>query len=400
MTRVPVPATNRALSRQQNQAAVFTVIHRRGQVSRSDIAIDLRLSPAAVTDITGALIERGLVFEARAGESNTVGRKPILLEVNYDHKHVLGVKVSNDGLTSALTNLKAEVVAWRHDPLPSTDPDDVIATIASATAALCASAAVAESDVASIGLGLPGIVDVESGSSRFSALFHWHDVPLASLLEERLGMPALVDNDVNALAAAEAWFGAGEGHDSFLVVTLGRGVGLGVVIGGSVYRGPHGGAGEFGHVIVEPAGPECSCGRHGCLEALIGDAALLSDARATVPGFAEGGTTATLAELAEADDADARAVYARAGHTLGKGLAVLVNLFAPTLIVFGGEGMRAAPYLLPEARASLRALAFGGLDAHVEFVTHPWDDDAWARGAAGLAASRFLTEVATSVGGA
>lgn len=399
MTRVSVPATTRALSRQQNQAAVFNVIHRRGQVSRSDIAAELHLSPAAVTDISGALIERGLVFEAREGESNTVGRKPILLEVNYDHKHVLGVKASNHGLTTALTNLKAEVVAWRQDPLPSTGPDDVLGAIEAATTQLCAEAGLPRSELAGIGLGLPGIVDVETGSNRYSALFAWRDVPLAGLLEERLGIPALVDNDVNALAAAEAWFGAGEGHGSFLVVTLGRGVGLGIVIGGNVYRGPHGGAGELGHVVVQPDGPACSCGQRGCLEALVADDALLSEARRQVKGFGKTGTLADLLALAEAGEASARAVYAQAGHTLGRGLATLVNLLAPTLIVLGGEGMRAAPYLLPAARETVRATSFGDLGHKVEFVTHTWDDDAWARGAAGLAASRFLTEVATTVGG-
>ncbi len=399
MTRVAVPATSRALSRQQNQAAVFSTIHRRGQVSRIDIAAELRLSASAVTDITGILIDLGLVFEARPGESNTVGRKPILLEVNYDHKHVLGVKASNHGLTTALTNLRAEVVAWRQDALPSTEPEDVLATIEGAAVRLCAEAAVPSSELAGIGLGLPGIVDVATGSNRYSALFSWRDVPLAGLLEERLGVPAVVDNDVNALAAAEAWFGAGEGHESFLVVTLGRGVGLGIVIDGSVYRGPHGGAGEFGHVILEPGGPACSCGQRGCLEALIGDDALLRVAKQTVRGFPQDGRASDLIDLADAGDADARAVFSRAGHTLGRGLATLVNLLAPTLIVLGGEGMRASPYLLPSARDSLRSHAFGDLGTRVEFVTHTWDDHAWARGAAGLAAGRYLTEIATTVGG-
>lgn len=399
MTRVSVPATTRALSRQQNQAAVFNVIHRRGQVSRSDIAAELRLSPAAVTDITGTLIEHGLVFEARAGESNTVGRKPILLEVNYDHKHVLGVKASNHGLTTALTNLKAEVVAWRQDPLPSTGPEDVLDTIEAAAGRLCAEAKLPKNELAGIGLGLPGIVDVETGSNRYSALFAWRDVPFAELLEARLGIPALVDNDVNALAAAEAWFGAGEGHQSFLVVTLGRGVGLGIVVGGQVYRGPHGGAGEFGHVIVEPGGPTCTCGQHGCLEALIADEALLAEARRSVKGFPEDATAATLADLARSGDDEARALYAQAGNALGRGLATLVNLLAPTLIVLGGEGMRAAEHLLPSAKETVRTTTFGDLGTRVEFVTHTWDDDAWARGAAGLAASRFLTEVTTTAGG-
>jgi predicted NBD/HSP70 family sugar kinase len=398
VTRAPVP-TSRARSRQQNQAAVFNVVHRRGQVSRSEIAGELRLSPAAVTDITATLIHLGLVYEARSGESATVGRKPILLEVNYDHRFVVGVKASNLGLTTALTNLKAEVVAWRQDPLPNTDPETVVASIGEATERLLRDAGLAPEQLAGIGLGLPGIVEVGTGRNRYSALFGWRDVPLATLLEERLGLPAFVDNDVNALAAAEAWFGAGEDHDSFLVVTVGRGVGLGIVIGGHVYRGPFGGAGELGHVIVDPGGRTCTCGPTGCLEAQIGDAALLEQAREQLSGFSADDTVGALLERAEGGDPAALAIYAEAGTTLGRGLAMLVNVLAPTLIVLGGEGMRAAPFLLPAARDALRDRAFGDLGTRVAFVTHTWDDDAWARGAAGLAASRFLTEVATTVGG-
>jgi N-acetylglucosamine repressor len=378
--------------RRLNQGAVFQVVHRHGPVSRSDIAARLHLSAAAVTNITSDLIERGLVFEARKDDRGGVGRRRILLEVAYDTAYVAGIKVSTVGLTCALTNLNAEVVHAIERPLADTSPATVVDAIEAAFAELGARV---ERPLAALGINLPGVVDADRQTVRHSPLLGWDQVPLGRLLHERLGVGVLVENDVNALALAEAWFGRGRAHDGFLVVTLGRGVGLGIVINGEVYRGPHGGAGEFGHVVLDPNGPETRFAGRGTVESFLSDDALVREARARVAGFPEGGGAELLAELALRGDAGAVAVVTAAGRALGHALSVLVNVFAPSLIVLGGEGMRAADLLVPAAEAELRRFSFGDLAERVELVVDPWGDDAWARGAAALAASRYLTESAT-----
>lgn len=392
MARAP-RATGKDDVRRLNQDAVFQVVHRHGPVSRVDIAGHLHLSPATVTNITGDLIERGLVFEARKGDAVGVGRKPILLEVDYDAGTVMGVKVANVGLTCALTNLNAEVARAARYPLRRTDPDAVVDAIAAAFADLAPHAA---QPIAAVGVDLPGLVDADRRTVRHSPLLGWQRVPLAERLEARLGVPVVVENDVNALALAEAWYGVGRSHESFLVLTLGRGVGLGLVLGGDVYRGPFGGAGEIGHVLIDPAGPATRYAAPGTLEAYLSDDALVREARARVPGFAADDAVERLAALADAGDPAARAVYDDAGRVLGRALALLVNLLAPGLIVLSGEGLRAAPHLIPTAEAELHRLAFGDLADRVQLVVEPWGDDAWARGAAALAASRFLVESATA----
>jgi predicted NBD/HSP70 family sugar kinase len=392
VTRAP-RATGKDDVRRLNQDAVFQVVHRHGPVSRIDIATQLRLSPAAVTNITSDLIGRGLVFEARKGAAPGVGRKPILLEVDYDAGTVMGVKLSNVGLTCALTNLNAEVAHAATYPLPDTGPDAVVDAIAVALAEL---APLAAHPVAAVGVDLPGLVDADRRVVRHSPLLGWDRVPLAELLEARLGVPVVVENDVNALALAEAWYGIGRAHDSFLVLTLGRGVGLGLVLAGEVYRGPFGGAGEIGHVLIDPDGPDTRYAARGTLEAYLSDDALVREARRRVRAFDPGDPVDRLAALAAAGDAEALAVYADAGRVLGRALAMLVNLLAPGLIVLSGEGLRAAPHLLPTAEAELHRLAFGDLAERVRLVVEPWGDDAWARGAAALAASRYLVESATA----
>lgn len=392
MTRAP-RATGKDDVRRLNQDAVFQVVHRHGPVSRIDIAAHLSLSPATVTNITSDLIGRGLVFEARKGDTQGVGRKPILLEVDYDAGTVMGVKLSNVGLTCALTNLNAEVAHAATYPLSETHPAAVVDAIAAAFESLAPHAAL---PIAAVGVDLPGLVDADRRGVRHSPLLGWDQVPLAELLEARLGVPVVVENDVNALALAEAWYGIGRAHESFLVLTLGRGVGLGLVLGGEVYRGPFGGAGEIGHVLIDPDGPTTRYASPGTLEAYLSDDALVREARARVPAFAASDPVERLAALAAEGDADARTVFADAGRMLGRALAMLVNLLAPGLVVLSGEGLRAAPFLLPTAEAELRRLAFGDLADRVQLVVEPWGDDAWARGAAALAASRYLVESATA----
>jgi predicted NBD/HSP70 family sugar kinase len=394
-----LPATGRDTIRAQNRHAVLTAIHRKGQVSRIDLANDLNLSPAALTDITSELIAQGLVFEARPGLSSSVGRKPILLEINYDHAYIIGVKVSNATVTTALTNLGAQVLAWRSDAVAEITPGAIASLIDKAIKKLLRESGIARERVGGLGVGLPGIVEVESGTYGYSALFGWRDVPLKHLLEEKLELPTFIDNDVNALATAEAWFGSGQGHDHFLVVTLGLGVGLGIVIGGQVYRGPKGGAGEFGHITLEPKGAKCSCGKQGCLEAYLADGALVREALASVPKFTRKHSLHDLTEMARAGDKKVLALYQNAGERLGTALSTLVNIFAPSLIILSGEGMRAAPFLLTATKQALQEGSFGGLAKGLELKVDTWGDEAWARGAAGLAASRHLHDMAAMTGG-
>lgn len=396
MNRTSTTALPREHIRALNQGAIINTIHRRGRVSRTELAAELQLSPAAITGITGNFIDQGLVFESRQGTSSTVGRKPILLEINYDYAFVLGAKVSPSAVTTVLTNLKAEAIDSRTHPLEKHDLATVLATIEQATNDLRSGARIPPAKLAGLGVNLPGIVEHHTGRVRYAPFLDWYDVPFSDLLAVRVQLPILVENDVNALAAAEAWFGTGVRHDSFLVVTLGRGVGLGIVIDGRVYRGPHGGAGEFGHTIISPPFENTS---PGTVESFLSDDALLAQAHRRIPDFPDEARPEDLTRYAQAHHPEALTILQDAGTMLGLALSHLVNIFAPQLIVLSGEGVRNAAFLLPHAQGALKQYAFGDLAERLEIVLGAWGDDAWARGAAGLAASRFLAEYPTLVGG-
>ena len=369
--------------RDLNRAAVLALIGQRGPIARVSIARELALSPATVTAVTRDLVSERLVREVDQAPSNG-GRPAILLGLDAYAAHAIGIKISPAGFTAVHVNLDGEPLAYEDRPFDATGPD-AIGRLADHIAELMASWDRPGSRFLGIGLGVPGIVDSQRGLVE-APILGWPVVPLASALQDRLSVPVLIDNDVNTLAVSERLYGRGRSRDDVLTVTIGRGVGLGIVAGGVVQRGHRGGAGEFGHVTVIDNGPPCECGKHGCLEALVSDPALVDQAIAAglLPDGApidEG--TAVLRALADAGDAAARRIYARAGETLGRAVAGLVSIFDPELVIVGGEGSAAWAHLGASFDRALRAHVFPPL-ADVAVEVDEWDNRRWARGAAAL----------------
>lgn len=200
-------------------------------------------------------------------------------------------------------------------------------------------------------------------------------MPLRPRLAEALGVPVYVDNDANAVALAERWFGAGKGADTLLCLTVGVGIGGGVVVGGKLHRGYKGGAGEIGHTLVEPDGPLCNCGRQGCLDAVAADRALCRQTGLTWP---------ELVSRAQSGDPLVQEVLSVAGRRIGIAVANSVNLLAPDRVVLGGERMlTAGNQLLESVSATVQQHAFPALSS-VPVV--PWSVgiDGWVKGAAVL----------------
>ena len=375
---------DQSVVRALNRNAILNMLLRNGPLSRVQLKDHSGLSGAAVTGVVAELIEDGLVEEMEVGLS-TGGRPPILLTVNYDARAAVGFKLMERGLDAVLTNLSGEVQRHIRRDLPDTQPDTVVRTAAAVTETLLAESGVPRERLAGIGMGLPGVIDSKSGVCVHSSYLKWHGVPIADLLAQAIGVPAIIDNDVNAFAAAERLFGHGRHAMDLAVVTVGRGIGAGLVTGGRAYRGARGGAGELGHTIVERVGRPCDCGKRGCLEAYASEPALVARARETVPELDLGTIEAV---LAHADEPQVHALLADAGERVGIALANLVNLFNPELIVIGGEGVRLGDVYFSALRRALRANAFDGLADDLPVIIEPWGNEAWARGAASLAISR------------
>lgn len=370
-------AGSKGLIREINEALVLAELRSESLRSRADISRSTGLSGPTVTAITSKLIERGLV-EERATGASAGGRPPVLLGLRPTAGYVVGVKLTEDRIIGVLTDLDAKVVTRADADLTSPTPGAIVAGVASTAAALTPAG---HGRILGLGLGMGGVIDRDAGMVRHATYFDWRNEPLAERLSEATGLPVLIDNDVNALAASEHGWGSGRGVDNFAVVTIGRGVGMGMVLDGRLFRGTSGGAGELGHMKVMRGGPRCECGQRGCLEAVIGEPALLAVLAAEL------GTRVTVDEAGEiARDGDQRAarVFAEAGQHLGRAVGNIVNILNPGRILLAGEGTHNLDLIMPAFRRALDETVFDGLQDRLSIHVDAWDDEAWARGAASL----------------
>jgi predicted NBD/HSP70 family sugar kinase len=366
------------------RTAILALLGTVGPLSRSEIARELDVSPATVTQLTRELMRQGMVEELDLKPSRG-GRPAQLLGLVGDAGHALGVKVTADHLVLVDVRLDGEVLgAWVRpfDPAAADAPGDLGDAIASVLEAITDGP-----PLLGVGVGVPGGVDDQGVGTVNAPTLGWQAMPVGERLRRRLQLPVLVENDVNALAAAERLYGRGRTHRDFLVLTIGRGVGAAIVADGRVYRGARGGAGEFGHLCVDPDGPACGCGANGCLEAYVGSAGLLAAAvarGATPPEDGDAlGAVAELGRAAVAGDAAAREVFAEAGEILGRATAGLVNVVDPEVVVVLGEGTADWPFWQASFDRALRARLYPGRrDIPVEVES--WDETSWAQGAAAL----------------
>jgi glucokinase len=251
--------------------------------------------------------------------------------------------------------------------------------------------------LAGCGLGIAGLVDVRAGLVYTAPnIAGFQDLPLKKLLEEKVDVPVTLENDANAAAFAEYWLGAGRGLGSLVTLTLGTGVGSGIVLDGKLWRGASGAAAEAGHMTVEADGERCGCGRRGCLEAYASATAIIRDARAALAAgeatalserFGARPETLTakdVSDAASAGDPVARRLFERAGRYLGVGLGTLVNVLNPDLITLTGGLVAAGDLLLRPALAELDRRAFPALRRRSRVVFSALADTAGMLGAAGL----------------
>ena len=373
---------NQGTTRAINRRLIINHLRRFGPTSRSELAEVTGLSPAAVTFVTASLIREGFVVESGASGTRL---RPI--DINYSAHFAVGLKLMERELYAVLTDFSTRILNSLTLPFNRLNPIIVADAAAAATSSLLRQANVRRARLAGIGLGLPGIIDIAGGVCVQSHRLNWNDVPIAGMIAERTKVPVWADNDVNAFAVAEHLFGHGRKASSLIAVTTdGRGVGAGIVLDGQLYHGRHGGAGEFGHIPLVEDGRNCDCGRRGCLEAYVSVPSLVNELRTTEPRRNRI-TAEEMASLGAAGDAAVVKILGQAGRMLGRGLASLVNLFDPEILVIGGEGVRFGEPLFAPMRSELDR---SSMIPAPTVAIHVWDDDSWARGAAGLALQRFF----------
>lgn len=387
----PLSESSRPLRQQ-----IFERVRAAGLMPRVQVARELWVSPASVTTITSDLIEQGLLEEISAPRDadSGRGRPAVALGVRASAHLVAGIKLSDREHTAVIVDFAGNLVADLVQP--RTPGAHECATLVEATeallAAVCAKAGVGIRELSAVGLGIPGFVDTIPGIVRWSPILTERHVPLADAISARIGLPVHVDNDANLVTLAELWFGAGRRLSDFAVVTIEHGVGMGLVLNHRIYRGAQGLGMELGHTKVQLDGALCRCGQRGCLEAYIADYALAREATTALNwGGREAQSVTTLLESlydhAKAGNTAARSIFHRAGRYLALGLANVVNLFDPELIILSGERMRYDYLYAQETMSEIKTMALDTGRAAPRIEIHAWGDLLWAHGAAALALS-------------
>jgi predicted NBD/HSP70 family sugar kinase len=333
------------------------------------------------------------VTTRREGDAGR-GRPRVALGVRGAAHHVAGLKLSDREHTAVIVDfagtLKAQVTFPRE---PGARP---MAALLDASEALLseatARAGLSPCDIAGVGIGLPGFVSHGEGRVYWSSVVNEPNVDFAAAATARLGLPVAIDNDANLVALAELWFGVGRGIADFAVVTIEHGLGMGFVINHRLYRGANELGMELGHTKVQLDGALCRCGQRGCLEAYVADYALAREATTALNWTHKDGQPMTvllesLFDHAKAGNTAARSIFRRAGRYLAVGLANVVNLFDPELIVLSGERMRFDYLYADDTLAEMDNLVLNTSRPPPKIEVHAWGDMLWAQGAAALALS-------------
>lgn len=360
-----------------NRTAILAHLGAHGPASRADIARSLAVSPALITQLTRDLLADGLIEELE--EASSGGRPARMLGLVSRDITAVGVKVAPDH--TAFVEVGIDGVVRRSE----TRPFDAVSPLAASHLIDLVQAFIAAGEpgtILGVGVGLPGTVAQQGVGVVDSTQLGWNQVPLGEQLRRALELPVVVENNVNALSVAEQLFGQGRDNQNILVVTVGNGVGAGLIADGVIVRGRAGGAGDLGHMPVREDGPLCQCGNRGCLEAIVGQAALVNDARSIRLVGADEGID-ELRALADSGNDEAREIFAHAGHALGRALAGAVNLLDPEIVVLSGEGMEAWTHWSGAFDRALRSSLVPGKRG-TSVVVERWDDDRWAQGAAAL----------------
>jgi predicted NBD/HSP70 family sugar kinase len=322
-----------------NRQIVLNYVREREPISRAEIARETDLQRSTISAIVEALTAEGLIEEVGEGES-TGGRRPTLLRLRTKEAIAIGVAITPTSTTVATSDLAGRIIDQREfltDPDPEKTLKDVVDLVREFTA-------INKGSIEAVGVSLPGLVDPSTGNAVYVPYFKWRDIPIARTISAAVGLPVEIDNDANAVALAELWFGRPEVSDArdFILVLVAEGVGTGIIFDGQVYRGQRGAAGEFGHMVIGTQAPvPCSCGNRDCWEAF-------SSERATIARYLKlsGESEARLSFSELVDQAlrgepNSRAALVETAHYLGVGISNLVVGFSPEAVVVGGEIVRA-----------------------------------------------------------
>lgn len=395
---------DQVLVRKLNTSLILDCLRTRSPLSRAGLSAATGLNPSTVSSVINDLLEGNFVREIGL-EPSERGRPGMLLGLNPDGGCAVGVEIGVDFVSVVLTDFIAHVL-WRKRI--ASDPQDEQGLIIGRVEDIIQGALSIGKERGlrhlGIGLGLPGLVDIGQGSLVFAPNLRWCDVPFCQMWTQRFDVPVFVENEANAAALGEYYFGIARDVQDLIYLSAGVGLGGGIIIRGRLFRGSSGYAGEVGHMTVDPNGELCGCGKRGCWETVVGPRAIARRVRKALESGGESriGTlvendlsrvdVGVVVQAAQAGDPIAQTALKEIGVQLGIGISNLVNTFNPEMVVLGGALSLASPSLLPVIEETVREHALEQPREVVEIAASAHGADACVMGAATLVLDDILRE--------
>lgn len=355
-----------------SEAALAEAVLLHGPISRRTLTTRLGMSAASLTRLAKPFLDHGLFVETAEDLDGSVGRPTKPLDIAPGLPAFVGVKLTGDDVHVVATDIRTNELASCEAPLSGRSPSEVVSVIVETVDRL------GIPDIAGLGVSVGG--SVINGVIERAPFLEWTNVPLSQMLQEALGIPASLENDLVALAEAERWFGLGKDLPGFAIITIGAGIGYALVIHGKVVRPHDSGLGVAAHIPLSTEGPRCDEGHTGCAQAMLTDEHIAAAVSAALGRCVDSNQALHLAEC----NPKARAVINRSGEALGQFITLAANMTLQSDVILAGEGIA----LLNLTEHTVRQTIAANRDPLATPVTLHVDNSgfrAWARGAASIA---------------
>lgn len=395
---------DKRLIKEINRASILKLIRDKESISRAEIAKTLGLTSATISSGISDLMRQGIVREAGMGDSSG-GRKPVLVELDKRQMFFVGVDIHKDGVKVAIVNINGKILYCDEYPLRGVD-DDLKDQVNAAICQVREKSKIDADRLYGIGIGMHGVVDISRDITVFAPAMALRDVVVKPYVEQEQNLPVLIDNDANAMAVGELWFGHARNLRDFIFVSAGKGIGAGIMFNGQIYYGKSFTAGEIGHIRVSDNGRKCVCGRFGCLDTVAAERPLIQEVQEKI----RSGADSVILDLLDGDlehldlntiiraamlgDACAVAGLETVGRYLGIALSYVINILNPEGVILGGSLSQAGDIIL---QPLIRAAEDGSMAESVQDMTilcSATGENAGVIGAAAMVIQQYFEQVA------
>lgn len=326
-----------------NSQIILNCIRKYKEISRIDLAAYTKLSPTTISSIVSELISKGMVTELGIGESSG-GRRPVMLGINPDAKYVISIMLTPKGATCALINLKGQIVKQNHIDCKTNNENAVKEVLLKCIDNIFEQFPKCSDKVCGIGISIPGVIDRKNGKVLFSSTLHLRDFDIVSIISDYTGIKSFIFKDTDALILGEYNFGIGNRYSNFIYIIVENGVGMSYIHSGKLFNPSFVGGFELGHLTIDSNGMECRCGNTGCLGTVVSEEPavkrlekLIKKGYESEIQYVEGIHLRDIVDMSNRGDKAALYVLEEQARLLGIGVANVMNMFNPEMILIGGS---------------------------------------------------------------